>query len=74
MPQDLKSTLVDPFISVATTKPESVSESRIRLPTFVAMILLKQLRVGLVQDVGQTEDRCRLPAACAIQQYAAEPF
>jgi predicted RND superfamily exporter protein len=60
MPQDLKSTLVDPFISVADNEARISVRVKDSLADLRRDELLKQLRVGLVQDVGLAEDRLQI--------------
>jgi predicted RND superfamily exporter protein len=60
MPQDLKSTLVDPYISVADNEARISVRVKDSLADLRRAELLKQLRVGLVQDVGLAEDRLQI--------------
>ena len=60
MPQDLKSTLLDPFISVADNEARISVRVKDSLADLRRAELLKQLRVGLVQDVGLAEDRLQI--------------
>ena len=60
MPQDLKSTLIDPFISVADNEARISVRVKDSLADLRRAELLKQLRVGLVQDVGLAEDRLQI--------------
>jgi predicted RND superfamily exporter protein len=60
MPQDLKSTLIDPFISVADNEARISVRVKDSLADLRRDKLLKQLRAGLVQDVGLAEDRLQI--------------
>ena len=60
MPQDLKSTLIDPFISVADNEARISVRVKDSLADLRRDELLKQLRAGLVQDVGLAEDRLQI--------------
>jgi hypothetical protein len=60
MPQNLKSTLIDPYISVADNEARISVRVKDSLADLRRDELLKQLRAGLVQDVGLAEDRLQI--------------
>ncbi len=60
MPQNLKSTLIDPYISVADNEARISVRVKDSLADLRRDELLKQLRAGLIQDVGLAEDRLQI--------------